>query len=259
MAFLVVQPAEYVDESEEVRFSEVDLFVGEDFIVTVQSDDQIDVDAVQAELEQHAEILAKGIYGIVWALLSAVLDGYAPVIDGVENDVDEIEEQLFSQAPDVSRRIFGLQREVIDLQHATYPLVDIIDRLQTMVADASANKAAPAFRELDDRASHIVDRVDAFRHTLDNALTVHVSLVEQENNEAMRRMTETSLVQNEQVKKVSGWAAILFAPTLVGTIYGMNFRNMPELDWTFGYPLALLAMLATSVTLYVVFKRRDWL
>ncbi|MET0672390.1 MAG: magnesium and cobalt transport protein CorA [Microbacterium pygmaeum] len=259
MGFLVVQPARYVDETEEVIFTEVDFFVGADFIVTVQNEDQIDVHAVQRDLERHPGILEKGPYGIVWALLSNVLDGYGPVIDGVENDVDEIEEQLFSQAKEVSRRIFGLQREVIDLQHATYPLVDIFDRLQTMVADETDGREAPAFRELDDRAGHIVDRVDAFRHTLDSALTVHASLVEQENNEAMRSMTETGLQQNEQVKKVSGWAAVLFAPTLIGTIYGMNFDDMPELHWRFGYPLALLAMLATSVTLYLIFKRRGWL
>jgi magnesium transporter len=259
MGFLVVQPARYVDESEEVVFTEVDFFVGEDFIVTVSGVNDIDVHAVQADLEQHPGILEKGPYGIVWALMSTVLDGYNPVADGVENDIDEIEEQLFSQAKEVSRRIFGLQREVIDLQHATYPLVDILDRLQTLVAEATHGRDAPAFRELDDRASHVVDRVDSFRHTLDSALTVHASLVEQENNEAMRSMTEAGLQQNEQVKKVSGWAAILFAPTLVGTVYGMNFDNMPELHWSLGYPLALLAMLATSVTLYLIFKRRGWL
>jgi magnesium transporter len=84
-------------------------------------------------------------------------------------------------------------------------------------------------------------------------------MVEQENNEAMRRMAELGLQQNEQVKKVSGWAAILFAPTLVGTVYGMNFEDMPELGWQFGYPMALLLMVGVSATLYLVFKRRDWI
>ncbi len=92
-----------------------------------------------------------------------------------------------------------------------------------------------------------------------SALGVHSTLVEQANNEAMRRMTEFSITQNDQVKKVSSWAAILFAPTLVGTIYGMNFAYMPELDWTWGYPMALGLMAATSATLYFVFKGRGWL
>ena len=258
MAFLVVQPARYIDESEEVVITEVDFFVGDDYIVTVQSGD-LDVHAVQRIIEKAHGILENGPWAVVWALLSSVFDGYVPVADGVENDIDEIEDQLFTQDPAVSRRIFKLQREVIVLQHATYPLVDILERLQAMVSAISGGRGAPAFRELDDRATHAADRVDSFRHTLDSALTVHSSLVEQENNEAMRRMTETGLQQNEQVKKVSGWAAILFAPTLVGTIYGMNFDDMPELHWAFGYPLALLAMLATSVTLYTIFKRRGWL
>ena len=125
--------------------------------------------------------------------------------------------------------------------------------------ESTGKAEAPAFRDVDDHARRVVDKVDTFRSTLGSALTVHAILVEQESNEEMRRMTEFGLQQNEQVKKVSGWAAILFAPTLVGTIYGMNFDYMPELHWTFGYPLAVLAMLATSVTLYVVFKRRGWL
>ena len=259
MAFLVVQSARYIDESEEVVITELDFFVGEDYIVTVQSGDLVDAHAVQHIIEKAHGILQNGPWAVVWALLSSVLDGYVPVADGVENDIDEIEEQLFTQDPAVSRRIFSLQREVIVLQHATYPLVDILERLQAMVSEISGGRGAPAFRELDDRAAHAADRVDSFRHTLDSALTVHSSLVEQENNEAMRRMTETGLQQNEQVKKVSGWAAILFAPTLVGTIYGMNFDDMPELHWPIGYPLALMAMLATSVTLYLIFKRRGWL
>nr|KEP22527.1 hypothetical protein DA06_20295 [Georgenia sp. SUBG003] len=99
----------------------------------------------------------------------------------------------------------------------------------------------------------------AFRALLQNALTVNATLVAQEQNEEMRRVTEASYLQSEQVKRISSWAAILFAPTLVGTIYGMNFRHMPELGWALGYPFALLAMLGMGVVLYVVFKRHHWL
>jgi magnesium transporter len=104
-----------------------------------------------------------------------------------------------------------------------------------------------------------VERADSFRALLQNALTVQSTLVMQAQNEEMRSLSRTSIEQGEQVKKISGWAAILFAPTLVGTIYGMNFDNMPELHWTFGYPLAVALMLACGVTLYVVFKKRGWL
>lgn len=257
--FLVLQPARYDDERESVECHEVDVFVGADFIVTVLEDDGIDVTGMRESLEHQPEILAGGPYAILWALLEAVTRGYRAVLDGVETDIDQIEEQLFSEHPDVIHRIFALSREVIDLQHATAPLVDMLDRLQHIVIEKTGLKEAPAFREVDDRARYISAKVDAMRHTLDNALIVHSSIVDQRRNEQMRRMTEFSLQQNDQVKKVSSWAAILFAPTLVGTIYGMNFRHMPELEWLWGYPMALGLMLATSVTLYVVFKRRDWL
>lgn len=257
--FLVLQPARYLDESETVECTEIDLFVGPDYVVTVQRDAQIDVDAVRRRLEEHPQVLAKGTYGVLWAVLESVVMDYVPVLDGVENDIDEIEAQLFSRESTVSQRIFGLQREVIDLQHATSPLVDMFDRLQRIVAERTAQKEAPAFREVRDKASLVYDRVDGFRHTLDNALVVHATLVEQENNEEMRRLAELGIQQNDQVKKISSWAAILFAPTLVGTIYGMNFEYMPELHWVFGYPMAIGMMLAMGGVLYAVFKRRGWL
>jgi magnesium transporter len=259
MSFIVLQPARYHDDSETVETSEVALFVGRDFIVSVQSDDLIDERAVREGLEEHPDILRRGTYAVVWALIEAVISDYGPVLDGVENDIDEIEAQLFDRDQGVSRRIFKLQREVIDMQHAATPLVDMLERLQPIVTQDTGQKEAPVFRELEDRAQHVSDRIDSFRHTLESALTVHATLVEQENNEAMRQMTAHSLEQNDQVKKVSSWAAILFAPTLVGTIYGMNFHFMPELSWPWGYPMALGLMLVTSLTLYAVFKRKDWL
>jgi len=104
-----------------------------------------------------------------------------------------------------------------------------------------------------------LERADAFRALLQNALTVHTTLVSQQQNDEMRSLTEASLAQNEEVKKISAWAAILFAPTLVGTIYGMNFEHMPELHGYYGYPSGVALMFVTSATLYLIFKRRRWL
>ena len=114
-------------------------------------------------------------------------------------------------------------------------------------------------RDVADHALRITERADAFRVLLQSALTVNSTLVSQRQNDEMRSLTEASLSQNEEVKKISAWAAILFAPTLVGTVYGMNFKHMPELHWFYGYPYAIGLMIATSTTLYVVFKRRRWL
>jgi magnesium transporter len=114
-------------------------------------------------------------------------------------------------------------------------------------------------RDVQDHVISVVDRVDSFRALLQNALTVHTAVVAQQQNDEMRSLTESSLNQNEEVKRISAWAAILFAPTLVGTIYGMNFDHMPELRWQYGYPLAILAMVATGFILYLVFKKLHWL
>ena len=107
--------------------------------------------------------------------------------------------------------------------------------------------------------NRLVERANSFRSVLENALQVQSTLVSQRQNEEMRTLTETSIAQNEEIKKISGWAAILFAPTLVGTVYGMNFSRMPELNWRYGYVFALSLMVATSVSLFAIFKRRGWL
>ncbi|HEX6337767.1 MAG TPA: CorA family divalent cation transporter, partial [Jiangellaceae bacterium] len=114
-------------------------------------------------------------------------------------------------------------------------------------------------RDVADHATTVVERVDGFRQALGEILTVNATLVSQAQNEKMTNLTEASFTQNEEIKKISGWAAILFAPTLIGTVYGMNFDHMPELHWVFGYPLAIALMVATSLSLYLVFKRKGWL
>lgn len=116
-----------------------------------------------------------------------------------------------------------------------------------------------SFRDVLDHILRVTERADAFRMTLQNALTVHATLVTQQQNEEIRAMTQVSIEQNEQVKKISAWGAILFAPTLIAGIYGMNFEHMPELRWLGGYPMAVLAMVTSSIALYIVFRRQQWL
>ncbi|WP_292832899.1 magnesium and cobalt transport protein CorA [Microbacterium sp.] len=256
--FVVLQPARYDDATESVRCDEVDVFAAAHLVVVIARTPQVDLDQVSARLEKHPEIFSNGALGVVWVLTEYVTRGYRVVLDGVENDIDEIEEELFGEHPGVSRRIFALQREVIDLQHATAPLPDILDRLSALSAQ-SGSRSESAFREVTDRARYVEGRVTGFRQTLDSALSIHATMVEQRRNEQMKAMTETSIQQNDQVKKISSWAAIGFAPTLIAGIYGMNFRVLPELDWAWGYPFALALMVAVSAGLYFVFKKNDWL
>ncbi len=257
--FVVVQPAQYDDTAETVECHEVDLFVGDDFFIAVSPNGKVDLERLRTRLDEHPEVLDRGPYGVLWATFEFVTRGYRDVLDGVEHDIDEIEEQLFGDDEEVSHRIFALQREVIDLGHATAPLDDMLTRLQRIAAARTGADDAPAFHEVADRARYVDSRVTAFRSTLDSALTVHSTMIEQARNAAMQRMTETSIEQNDQVKKISSWAAIGFAPTLVAGIYGMNFRYMPELDQVWGYPFAITLMIGVSVGLYLVFKKRDWL
>jgi magnesium transporter len=114
-------------------------------------------------------------------------------------------------------------------------------------------------RDVADHVTHTSERVDGFRQALTEILTVNATLVTQQQNAEMRALAEAGFEQNEEIKKISSWAAILFAPTLVGTIYGMNFTHMPELSWSFGYPFAIGLMGVVCVGLYMIFKRRDWL
>lgn len=257
---MVLRAASYDDLREEVEFSELHLFIGPGFVVTVRHGEAPDLAAVRRRMETEAQMLARGPQAVLYAILDQVVDGYAPVVAGLENDIDEIETQVFGGDPNASRRIYGLSREVIQFQRAARPLLSVLDALADGAGSASTDEELRRYlRDVTDHLTQVVERVDGFRHLLQNILTVNATLVSQQQNEEMRSLTAASYAQNEELKKVSSWAAILFAPTLIGTVYGMNFIHMPELSWRFGYLFALLLMLLVCGTLYVIFKRRGWL
>ena len=258
--FIVLRPARYIDDDERVEFGELHVFVGPDFVVTIRHAESPNLARVRERMEQTPHLLALGPEAVLYAILDQVVDEYGPVVAGLENDIDEIEDQLFDGDPEVSRRIYALSREVIEFQRATQPLVTMFEAMQRGFDKYNVDlELHRHLRDVLDHTLRVVERGDAFRQLLQNALTVHSTLVGQAQNDEMRHLSETSLAQSEEVKKISSWAAILFAPTLVGTIYGMNFDHMPELHWTLGYPFALALMIGMGFTLYAVFKRRDWL
>ena len=259
-AFAVFRPARYLDDVEQVEFGELHILMGRDFVVTVRHAEAPYLARVRTRLEADPELLSLGPEAVLYAVMDEVVDEYAPVIAGLENDLDEVEDQVFGLDPHATRRVYELSREVIEFQRATHPLVSMIDNLRRGFTKYGTDKELRSYlRDVLDHVERVVERAAAFRQALQDLLTVHAGLVAQRQNEDMRQMTETSLEQNEEVKRVSAWAAILFAPTLVGTIYGMNFESMPELRWAFGYPFALALMAVVSGSLYLVFKRRRWL
>ena len=248
--FLVLRPARYVDETETVLFGEVAIFVGPRFVITVRHGDAPELGPVRRRLEARPDLLRRGPLAIVYAIVDHVVDGYQPVVAGLQTDIDEIEDEVFAASPTVSRRIYELTREVIEFQRATGALEGILARL--MDEPGIDDEQHRHLRDVHDHAIRVEESADAFRALLQNILDINLTL-------ETKALSEASHAQNEQVKRISAWAAILFAPTLVGTIYGMNFEHMPELGWTFGYPLALALMVFVSVGLYVAFKRRRWI
>ncbi len=221
-----------------------------------------DLSEVRARLESDPQLLRQGPNAVLYAVLDKVVDDYSPVLDGLQNDIDEIEVQVFNGEPTVSRRIYQLSREVIEFQRAVDPLAYLLDELHATLKQRGEGPDLELRRLLRDVADHairVIERLAGYRELLTNILQVNATLVGQRQNEEMARMTEAGFVQNEQVKRISSWAAIFFAPSFVASVYGMNFKLMPELDWTLGYPFALGLMALFAGALYWAFKRKGWL
>ncbi len=244
--FAVLRPARYVEETETVEFGEIHVFLGEDFVVTVRHGEASSLGRVRRRLEEEPDLLRRGPMAVLYAIMDRVVDDYAPVVEGLENDIDEIETEVFSGNAGASRRIYLLLREVIQFRRAVQPLSGELGELvEGGFGEEEDEELGRYLRDVRDHALKVTERAEGFRELLNNILGVNLTLV--------------SVGQNDEVKKISAWAAILFAPTLVAGTYGMNFDHMPELKWLFGYPFALLLMVLVAVSLYLIFKRRGWL
>jgi len=253
--FVALRPARYIAADERVEFGELHIFVGPDFVVTIRHAESPDLSRVRQRLEGNPELLKLGPEAVLYAILDQVVDEYEPVVAGLENDIDEIEDQLFGHSDDdaLSRRIYALSREVISFQRAVHPLEDMLEALlrggERYGVEVDLQRS---LRDVLDHTKRTTERADSFRTLLDNALHVQTTLL-------TRAMTRVSVDQNDQLKKITSWAAILFAPTLIGTVYGMNFDNIPELAWPLGYPFAIGLMIVLGAGLYIVFKAKKWL
>ena len=258
--FVVLRSATYDDESETVSIGEVHVFIGPGFVLTMRHNDKPDLRAVRRRLEDDPELLRHGPEAVLYGVLDYVVDGFAPVVAGLQNDLDEIETEVFGGDPNVSRRIYELSREVVELQRATSPLLGILRSLeQGFDKYGTDEELQRLFRDVADHATSVAERVDGFRAALTDILQLNLALVGQTQNAEMQRMAQTTYDQGEQIKRASSWAAILFAPTLISGIYGMNFDDMPELHWPYGYPFGLVLMVVVSTAMYLGFKKSGWL
>ena len=260
--FVVLRPARYVDSVEVISFGELHLFLGPEFAITVRHADEPDLATVRRLLEDDPDLLAHGPYAVLWAVLDRVVDDYVPVLEGLQVDIDEIEEQVFGGDAGVSKRIYQLTRQVIAFHRAVEPLRDVFAQMRFRLGKNGEEKDLELrrrMRDVEDHYTRVLERVENDRALLTNLVSVQATLVAQRQNDEMARMTEAGFEQNEQVKRISSWAAIAFAPTLVAGIYGMNFDDMPELHWALGYPFSLLLMVAFAGLLWFLFRRRGWL
>ena len=258
--FVVLRAARYLDAPEEVKFGEIHVFVGDDFVITVRHGEAPALGEVRRRLESDRELLLRGPEAILYAIMDRVVDGYSPVVAGLENDIDEIETEVFSGNAGVSRRTYELSREVVEFQRAVKPLTGMLGALMAGFDKYGVDPELQRYlRDVQDHAIRVNEQVAGFRDLLQNILSVNLTLVGLQQNEEVKSLSEAAIEQNDEVKRISAWAAILFAPTLIGTVYGMNFDHMPELHWVLGYPFALLLMLLVSASLYLIFRHRGWL
>jgi magnesium transporter len=246
MLFLVLKTARYVDPDEVVEFGEILIFLGEDYIITVRHGEASSLADVRKELEHDRDLLRHGPGAVLHAIMDRVVDDYAPALQGLEVDVDQVEEEVFSEARTSSaERIYHLKREVLEFVRATAPLIQPLERLAEGHYAQVHPEVTTYFRDVNDHLLRTHESLEGMRDLLTSILEAN--------------LTQVGVRQNEDVRKISAWVAILAVPTAVAGIYGMNFDHMPELGWTFGYPMALLIMATICSFLYWRFKRAGWL
>jgi magnesium transporter len=245
MLFVVLKPARYVDENEVVEVGQIMAFVGRDFIVTVRHGKVGDLAALRDALESDPVSLRWGPTSVLYAIADAVVDDYTPVLRGLNADIDEIELHVFSEPRAAhAQRIFKLKREVLEFRRAVDPLEPTMAELAASPGPID-NQSAEYFRDVHDHVLRVSDQLHSLDALLDSALHANVAQV------GMR--------QNEDMRKISAWVAIIAVPTMIAGLYGMNFDNMPELRWRYGYPVVVGVMVLLCCGLYRNFKRRQWL
>jgi magnesium transporter len=245
VTFVVLRTARYVDETEEVDFGEVSIFVGPGFIITVRQGVAADLHPARLRLEQHPHLLEEGPAAVLWAILDKIVDDYAPVVEGLEGDIEEIEQTVFAGAHAPVHRIYLLRREVTDFYRAVHPLLGPAAAITQGGVLAISDGLRQYFRDVDDHLKLVNEEIIAQRDLLSTILQANMAV--------------TSAEQNEVVRKISGWAAIITVPTFIASFYGMNFEHMPELGWPVSYPAVVVLMVAAAFALWVTLKRANWL
>ena len=253
VVFMVLKPVRYVDHDEIVQVGEIALFVGRNFVVTVRHGDSPYLGQVRSELDAGSDLLVYGPSSVLYRAADLVVDGYEHALVAIDEDVDEIENQVFGgDDHDHAERIYKLKREIAEFRRAVIPLGMPLHRLLEGTVPGIDTAAAPFFRDVHDHLLRAADAIEGHDRLLTDILQADLARVGV-------RQSEIAVRQNEDMRKISAWAAIALVPTAIAGIYGMNFDHMPELHWQYGYFLVLAVIAAACSTLYVLFRRNDWL
>jgi magnesium transporter len=244
--FIVLKTAHYHEDREEVHFGEIAMFAGPGYVITVRHGPGSELTSARQRLEARTDLLKLGAASAVWAVLDKVVDDYIPVVEAIEDDIEEVENDVFDDdIPAPTARIYNLKREVIEFHRAVWPLLAPLGSLEQGGFERIPDELVTYFRDVADHARRVDEQVSSQRELLTSVLEANLALV--------------SVNQNEVVKKISAIAGVIAVPTFIASVYGMNFDNMPELHWQYGYALALALMAVCVVVLVSFFRRIDWL
>jgi magnesium transporter len=245
--FVVLRTVQTTGESKRLEFGETHIFVGGNFVVTVRHGSLQSHIGVRQRCESTPHALARGPGYVLYALMDFVVDQYVPIVKAIEDDVESLEDAILDNpaAAEATPRIYRLKRDLLTLRRTVSPLVEVCNRLMRFDLPNIPEDSRPYFRDVHDHVMRVNETIDTQRELLTTALEAHLSMM--------------SVAQNEQMKRVTAWAAMIAVPTMIAGVYGMNFANMPELSWQYGYYVSLGAMVAACGVLYFAFKRSGWL
>ena len=243
---VVLRPARYQEEIEVVEFGQITIMASPRHILVVRHGDAVPLTDLRARMEADPNWLAQGPGAIMHAIIDEVVEAYVPVLHGISDDIDEVEETVFSANRDSpTQRIYELKREVLEFGRAAVPLADALGKLKVLEHPVLNDELRRYFADTNDDVRHVVDQVMTDRELLNGALEAN--------------LTQVSVRQNEDMRKISAWVAILAVPTMIAGIYGMNFEEMPELGTRYGYYVVLGLIVVVCIALHRVFKRSGWL
>jgi len=245
IAFVVLRTARYLADREEVEFGEISIFLGASFLITVRQGAASDLHTARLRIEERPQLLREGPQAGLWAILDKVVDDYAPVVEELERDIEEIEQVVFSGAAAPVHRIYLLRREVSDFYRAVHPLLAPVGALARGGLLDVSPPVAQYFRDVADHLNLVNEEVVAQRDLLTTILQANMAVI--------------GVEQSDIVRRISGWAAIITVPTFIASFYGMNFEHMPELRWEGAYPLVIALMVLTALGLHRSLKRAGWL